>query len=162
MIVRRSVPADWEFVMATAERLGASGPSWRTPSEVVEGELRTLQAHFDGHSPGSTLLVAEPEPGTLLGFVFLETHHDYFTQEEHGHVGVLAVTEGAEGQGIAALLIDAAEAWARERRYRLLTLNVFDRNRHARDVYEHLGYRPETVKYVKLLEEPGRLPWSDA
>ena len=45
----------------------------------------------------------------------------------------------------------AGEEWARQRGYRKLTLNVFEGNRHARAVYEHLGYAAETLRYVKFL-----------
>ena len=33
----------------------------------------------------------------------------------------------------------------------ILTLNVFENNHHARKVYEHVGYLPETLRYVKVL-----------
>jgi hypothetical protein len=36
-------------------------------------------------------------------------------------------------------------------------LNAFDGNSRARAVYEHLGYRIETVRYVKLLDEDHRI-----
>ena len=48
-------------------------------------------------------------------------------------------------------MIRAAESWARRRGYPTLTLNVFEGNRHARDVYEHLGFQPDTVRYIKKL-----------
>ena len=48
-------------------------------------------------------------------------------------------------------LMRAAEAWARAHGYRRLTLNVFEANHAARAVYEHLGYAPETLRYVKIL-----------
>lgn len=161
MNIRPAHREDLEFVIATAQRLGAFGPpAWRPASEVADGEVRTLRAFFERPADGATLLLAESE-GEPLGFVFLERHHDYFTQEEHGHVGIIAVAEAAEGRGVATLLMREAEAWARERAYRILTLNVFHGNHHAREVYEHLGYAPETVRYVKVLQEPGRLPWAE-
>ena len=55
------------------------------------------------------------------------------------------------GLALEQRLIRAAEAWARRRRYPTLTLNVFERNRHARDVYEHLGFEPDTIRYLKKL-----------
>jgi GNAT superfamily N-acetyltransferase len=61
------------------------------------------------------------------------------------------VTNEAEGRGAGGALIRAAEAWARERGYRTLTLNVFSGNSHAREVYEHLGFEPDTIKYIKAL-----------
>ena len=83
--------------------------------------------------------------------MFLEEKQDYFTLEPHGHIGILVVTREAEGRGAAAALMRAAEAWARSRGHQILTLNVFDGNRRARTLYEHFGFRPDTVKYLKTL-----------
>ena len=152
MKTRDALPLDRDFVLSTAERLAAFGPPpWRTDAEVVLGETRRLEAHFESADPGERLLVAETDGGRRLGFIHLESRQDYFTLEEYGHVGILAVAQEAEGKGVGALLMRAAEGWARERGYRLLTLNVFEDNRRARSVYEHLGYRVETLHYVKLL-----------
>ena len=156
--VRPARPEDRAFVLATAERLVAFGPPpWRTPAEVVEGEARTLRAFFDAPDPGAALLVAE-EGGRPLGFSYVETVRDYFLGEEHGHIGILAVAGEAEGRGAGGALLEASEAWARRRGYGRLTLNVFERNARARGVYEHRGYRPETMRYVKLLGGPKKTP----
>jgi GNAT superfamily N-acetyltransferase len=118
----------------------------------VQRDRRGRRARGPGvlRGPSRCLLVAE-SGAAPLGFIYLEVLRDYFVGEEHGHIGILAVTEQAEGQGAGGALIRAAEAWARERGYRRLTLNVFEGNTRARAVYDHLGYRPETVRYVKLL-----------
>lgn len=152
---------DRAFVFETAARLAAFGPPpWRTREDVIAGEVRTLRDFFetDFHetpsSAGSTLLIAETPSGEPLGFALLEQLRDYFSHEQHGHIGILAVTEAAEGRGAGSALMGAAEQWSRDRRHRLLTLNVFENNRHARDVYEHFGYRQDTVKYIKALETP--------
>ena len=84
--------------------------------------------------------------------MFLEEKQDYFTGAAHGHIGILAVTEAAEGRGAGSALMHAAETWARDRRYPALTLNVFDANQRARGMYEHFGFRPDTVKYLKPLQ----------
>ena len=123
-------------------------PAGRTAEEIVEGEARTLRAFFEGGGAGETLLIAEAE-GRASGFVFLEEKQDYFTLEQHGHIGILVVTREAEGRGAAAALLRAAEAWARSRGHHTLTLNVFDGNRRARTLYEHFGFRPDTVKYFE-------------
>ena len=151
--VRPARPEDRAFVLATAVELAAFGPpAWRTAEEVVEGEARTLRAWFAGAPPGSALLVAE-EGGRPLGFAYLETLRDYFLEEEHGHVGILAVAREAQGRGAGRALLEAAEAWARGRGFGRLTLHVFEGNERARAVYERRGYRPESLKYVKLLDE---------
>jgi GNAT superfamily N-acetyltransferase len=151
IIIRDAHPDDEAFVVATAERLNAFGPPrWRTAAEVVAGEVRTLRAFFVAPPPRAVLTIAEHE-GERLGFGYFEQQLDYFTGEPHGHIGILAVTHAAEGQGAAKALIAAAERWARAHGYRMLTLNVFDENRRARRVYEHLGFEAEAVKYVKVL-----------
>ena len=152
MKIRHALPGDETFVLAAAQRLASFGPPpWRSVEEVVEGERRTLREFFAAPLGGTSLLVAESAEGEGLGFVYLEPLHDYYTLEAHGHVGILAVTEAAAGKGVGSALMRAAEAWAREQGYRKLTLNVFKENRTARAVYDHLGYRPETLRYLKVL-----------
>lgn len=148
--VRGAEPDDRDFVMLTVRRLADfEVPGWRTPREIWEGEARTLQAWFEGAADG-TLLVADRDRAAL-GFIYLERHTDYFTAEEHGHVGILAVAEHAEGTGAGRALLQAAEAWARDRKYRRLTLNVFEGNARARAVYERMGFAVETIRYTKSL-----------
>lgn len=151
--VREARPEDQPFVLAAAERLGGGFPlpPWRSPQEIVAAEARTLHGFMTSGDAGSKLLVADDAHGKSLGFIFLEIEEDYFTQARHGHVGMLAVAEAAEGQGAGRVLMAAAEAWGREQGFTKLTLNVFETNHHARKVYEHLGYSAETLRYVKPL-----------
>jgi GNAT superfamily N-acetyltransferase len=149
--VRVALPSDRGFVLAEVVRLAAFGtPPGRTAGEIVEGEARTLRAFFDAPHAPETLLIAE-EDGRPAGFIFLEEKQDYFTLKTHGHIGILVVTREAEGRGVAAALMRSAEGWARARGYETLTLGVFEDNRRARTVYEHFGYRPDTVRYLKRL-----------
>jgi RimJ/RimL family protein N-acetyltransferase len=150
--IRPALSQDRAFVVATASRLAAFGPPpWRTADEIVSREALVLGSHFDTPADGSALLIAELPNGEPAGFVYLERLQDYFTLEPHGHVGILAVGESAAGQGAGSALMRAGEAWAREQGFRKLTLTVFEGNRGARAVYEHLGYVPETLRYVKAL-----------
>jgi ribosomal protein S18 acetylase RimI-like enzyme len=64
---------------------------------------------------------------------------------------VLAVDPGAQGRGVARALVDAAESWARAQGSRRISLNVWVQNERARGLYEHLGYGPETMHYLKEL-----------
>lgn len=149
--IRPASRSDAAFVLATTGRLGDFGPPpWRTADELVEGERRTLRAFFVTPPPDAELLVAER--ARPLGFAYLETQIDYFTHERHGHVGIIAVSEEAEGQGVAHALMDAAESWAHERGFRRLTLNVFEGNVRARRLYERAGFRAETLRYVRMLD----------
>ena len=149
--VRGARPDDRDFVLEGVARLTAFGvPEGRTTQEIVEAEARTLRDFFESSDEASRLLIVEAGE-RRLGFALLEELRDYFTLDRHGHIGILAVTDEAEGLGAGGALIRAAEAWARERGYRTLTLNVFSGNNHAREVYEHLGFEPDTIKYIKAL-----------
>ena len=149
--VRAGTAADRDFVIEAARRFAAFGPPpWRTPLEIVAGEVRCLDDFFDRGMQGSTLLVAE-EAGRSAGFAFLEHHIDYFTGDGHGHVGMLAITEAAEGRGVGTALLAAAEEWARAHGYARLTLNVFEGNARARRAYERAGFQVETLRYIKAL-----------
>src|SRR4029453_6559994 len=107
LTIRGAGAADRDFVIETARRFAAFGPPpWRTPHEVVAGEVRCLDDFFDGGMQGSALIVAE-EDGRPAGFAFLEHSTDYFSGERHGHLGMIAVTEAAEGRGAGAALLGA-------------------------------------------------------
>ena len=161
ILIRPGTPADRDFVIDTARRFAAFGPPpWRSAQEVVAGEVRCLDDFFDGRLKGPALLIAEQPPppdgvgearADRLGFAFLEPAVDYFTGEKHAHLGMIAVTTGAEGRGAGAALMRAAEDWSRAAGYTKLTLNVFEGNQRARQVYERFGYQVETVRYVKIL-----------
>ncbi len=153
VIVRPARADDRTFLLRAVERLPEFGPpSWRTPAELVEGEARAVRGYFAAPPPGTVVFVATAGEGEALGFVFLERTRDYFTGEEHGHVGIIAVAAHTEGRGVAGALMREAERWARDAGFARLTLTVFEGNARARAVYEHLGYLPETLRYVKLLD----------
>ncbi len=155
--LRPARPADLPFLLSLAPRLAESGvPPWRAPAHVVEAEQRALTRALEAGSPDAPILIAEAD-GAPLGFVYLETHVDFFTGRSHAHVAVLAVADAAQGHGVGPALLGAAEDWARGRGHPFISLNVFTENARARHVYERLGYGPETLRYVKPLEE-GAVP----
>jgi ribosomal protein S18 acetylase RimI-like enzyme len=47
--------------------------------------------------------------------------------------------------------MEAGEAWARGRGYRLLTLDVFAGNERARSFYRRLGYGEDSLSMAKEL-----------
>ena len=152
--IRPARHQDRHFVLETTRRLaGFPLPAGRGVEEVIEGESRTLRACFEAPPAGTCLLVAETPDGPA-GFAYLEPMSDYFTLETHGHLGILAVAERAEGRGVGRALLEAAEDWARERGWRKLTLNVFETNGRALAVYERFGFEPETRRYVKRIDAP--------
>ena len=152
--VRAATAADREFITGVVPRLRAFGPPPLRPAEDLDrAERAVLERALTRLPSGAILLVADLNDTGPAGVAYAETATDYFTGERHGHLGILAVAESGEGQGVGRALLSAIEAWATARGYRFLTLNVFEGNSRARAVYERAGYRPDTIRYVKELRE---------
>jgi GNAT superfamily N-acetyltransferase len=150
--VRDATAADRDFVVSLVPRLRAFGPPPLRPADALDhAERLTLERAFEDLGPDSLLVVAELAGVGRAGVAYAETWIDYFTGEQHGHLGILIVAERAEGRGVGRALLEATEAWAAGRGYRFLTLNVFAANEHARRVYERAGYVEDAIRYVKEL-----------
>jgi len=137
--------------LGLADRLAAFDPSTRPAAEIASRERRALAEALARPAAGSVLLVADDPQLGLVGILLLETRRDYFTDEPHGHVAILAVAREAEGQGLGRALLKAAEDWAQAQRFRRLTLAVFVDNRRAKDLYARQGWQPELETYFKTL-----------
>ena len=155
--VRASTSADRPHVLALVPRLRAFGPPpLRSPEALDAGELRTLNRFFDEHPDGTALWVAEDARGTIVGAAYAERAIDYFTQEPHAHLGILAVAAEAEGRGVGRALMETMEQSAADQGYRFVTLNVFAGNDRAAAIYARAGYRPDATKLVKELRPTPR------
>jgi ribosomal protein S18 acetylase RimI-like enzyme len=151
-VLRPAQAADLSFLTAVTRRLGeVPVPGWRNAAEVAAADLNQIKAFLAEPREDALLLVAEQSPDHPVGCLFVATEADFFTGLPNAHIEVVAVAPEAEGQGLARLLIEAGENWARTRGMTHATLNVFVDNSHARAVYQRLGYSPETIRYRKPL-----------
>jgi ribosomal protein S18 acetylase RimI-like enzyme len=149
--IRLATPADRSFLNALADRLADfDRPAWRTRDEIAEGDRRALNDALDHPQDGTDLFVAELS-GERAGCLLMWTLEDFFSQQWHAHVSVIAVTREAEGKGVGAALMAHAEEWARQRGHRSITLSVFEGNRRAQKLYERVGYVNEMRRYTKPL-----------
>ncbi len=148
--VRPFAPADRDAVLGLAPRLTVGIAPWRDPAAFLAAARRWIEGSIDGIGPDRAVLVAEDAQGRCVGFVSVG-RDVHLTGEEQAYVGELAVAEGVEGGGVGRALLAGAEAWARERGYRLVALDTGAANARARDFYRRLGYAGESVKLVKVL-----------
>jgi GNAT superfamily N-acetyltransferase len=147
--VRAAQSSDRNFVVGLATRFGPTRAAWREFDEVVRGTQRQLAKAFDDPGAADVILIAVDSSDEPLGFAFVVTQRDFFTGENHGHISEIATV--ADGSGAGRALMDASEAWTRERGFRYLSLNVNDTNEAARRFYERRDYVPEYRHLVKLL-----------
>jgi len=149
--VRPATADDRAFIDSLSPRLArVPGPPWHDTAAMDGFQDRHMAASF-APVEGSSTLIAQGEDGRRLGYIHLRPGKDGVTDEPCGYISLLAVASDAEGLGVAARLMTAAEAWARSRGYRLLSLDVFAHNERAVDFYERGGFRSETFRMVKPL-----------
>jgi GNAT superfamily N-acetyltransferase len=149
--LRQAQPGDEAVVLGLANELADFPvPPWRTADEIRRADHPILRAVV-ARTPSDQLMLIADEDGVALGCVYVVTNRDYFTGEALAYVEVLAVAAAARGRGIGRQLMEAAEEWARVQGYHRIRLAVWTQNEPARGLYEHLGYRPETVYYLKAL-----------
>ena len=153
---RPATDDDEPFLLGLTARLADFPlPPWRTADEIAGADHAILLDALRRPTPQSLILIAEEPEGTPAGYVFARMATDYFSDQRQAHVEVLAVAPQCEGMGLARGLLDQVEEWAGRQGYGQVTLNVFAGNERARQVYERLGYQPETVHYRKAVP-PGR------
>ena len=123
--------------------------------ESTEDERRKLRDRWpqrlaaQGFSPqrfavaGAQLLVLESEQGEYLGHLWLTETRDA-SGKRILEITTMGIVRDARGQKLGRLLMQRAEAEARERGIEDIELSVAGNNRRARDLYRDLGY--ETVR----------------
>lgn len=93
---------------------------------LVVPSRQLFVAHFEKVIAGSVQLVEPPSQREMWGFAAgLDMHF---------------VAPWARGHGLARNLVEAAEAEARERGYKVLNLNVAESQKRAIEHYERLGF----------------------
>src|SRR3989442_2910398 len=115
--IRPAIAPDHAAVLALADRLPAFGPTTRPASEIADRERAVLATALSQPVGGSAILVAEQPSRGVVGVILLDSRRDYFTNEAHGHVAILAVAREAEGQGLGRPLLQAGAELARGHPY---------------------------------------------
>ena len=148
--VRPATADDRDFILGLVPRFVEFGvPLWHEPRDIISAIERALDDPAGTPEGDPATMVAVDGSGERLGFIRLETRADHFTGEKRGYVSEIAVAKN--GEGVGRILMDAGETWARERGYRLLTLDVFAGNARARSFYQSLGYGEDSLSMAKEL-----------
>lgn len=150
--IRPAQPTDHEFILSLVPRFSSFDlPPGRTREQLDRANHQALTAKLTAQAAGTATMIAQDAVGVGLGFIHLQTKTDSFTGEPHGHISDIAVAADGEGRGVGQALMRAAEAWARQQGYQLLTLHVFASNMRARRFYAGLGWSEEILTCAKEL-----------
>lgn len=149
--IRMATAADRDFLLRLASRLTVGIPPWRSREAMLATVRGWLLGNLEGMGADGMVFIAEDADGAPVGVATVE-RSAHFTGAPQGELGELAVIEAVEGQGVAALLLAAAEGWACEQGLPFLTLGTGVANRRARAFYARHGYQEEDIRLVKALQ----------
>ncbi len=153
LVIRPATDEDRDFVAQFASSLLEFGsPVWKDPASLAPRFRAVLADAVSNQGPRTAVLIAQDQDGGRLGFISL-TVREAIGGVERAQVADLAVAESARRRGVGRALMGAAEAWARERRFSVVGLDVWSTNERAMAFYRDLGYRPETLHFIKELDE---------
>ena len=154
MRVRPCKLEDRDFIIGLSARFAESRlPPWR-PADMIVGRRRgNSKPHSFRAARARTSWWPEDDDGAPLGFAWVLLLEDFFTRGDYGKNTEIATPRAGTGAGAA--LMNACEAWARERGCVLVMLNVLRENDHARAFYEGHGYEPEYTAMTKVISEAG-------
>lgn len=148
--IRPYQPEDIPWILSLSDRLTAFDlPAWRQAETINAANQTLLKKALEEPETGSTFLIAEVDGNVRAGFIFLQTEAEFFSHEPQGYISDLVVHPDHEGQGVGRALLQAAEAWAQDKGFAVLTLYVFASNTRARQLYEKVGFQADLIKYAK-------------
>lgn len=117
---------------------------WVEATQKVEGREQKVE----GVSSSRTLYPSSLSPVACL---WLGNAVDQIQGDRHAYIFLLYVSPEHRRCGIASALMSHAESWAKARGDRRIGLQVFYHNQPALQLYEKLGYQPQSVWMAKPL-----------
>jgi len=146
--VRAAEDGDRDGILALAPRLAEGVAPWRDQAEALLAGGRWLEDSLGAATRGDGAVLVVADDDGIAGVICVRPS-THFTGERDGYIGELAVAERASRRGIGRALVDAADAWARERGLQHLTLHTGAFNTGARDFYAALGFAEEEVRLTR-------------
>ncbi|HET9253397.1 MAG TPA: GNAT family N-acetyltransferase [Candidatus Eisenbacteria bacterium] len=127
--VRPMTADDVEAVARLATQLG-----YPSSADQVARRFGAIQTAPDSH-----VAVATDESGTVVGWIHVFGNR-LVESEPDAEIGGLVVDESVRGRGVGTVLVAAAEAWARERGYPVVSVRSNVVRKEAHEFYQERGY----------------------
>ncbi len=150
--LRRGGPADRAFVADLGRRTAVDSVSALRPAPLPLVQRSYEQLVAFAFERSYVLVIAETGFDGPLGFaLMLDDLPDEVSNLPQGFIAYMAVEPDARRRGVAAQLLGAVEAAARERHLPFLALMVTEDNAGARELYAQAGYSTERRLLCKAL-----------
>lgn len=89
--------------------------------------------------------------GNKVGCLWLGNGIDQVNGDRHAHIFLLYVAPEHRRQGIGKSLMQLGEDWAKNRGDRQISLQVFQSNQPAVNLYSQLGFQTQSLWMVKYI-----------
>jgi len=109
--------------------------------QEIEARLRRLS-----EGPDAAVFVAGDAGGAVVGWIHVAAPRD-LVSARYAEVRALVVDEPHRGRGIGKALLEAAEAWARERFFDSIRVRSNIARERTRGFYEREGYAVTKTQY---------------
>lgn len=111
-----------------------------------------LQLTVDRYLSADTPLWFVTTSGSVkIACLWLGMAIDQVNGIRHPNIFLIYVDPNYRRQGIGRALMGHAEAWAKDRGYTQMGLQVFTNNQPAIDLYQQLGYQPRSISMMREL-----------
>jgi GNAT superfamily N-acetyltransferase len=147
MHIRAARLEDRPFIDSIRPRLAEYAPPWWDRDKTLKRMSELVGEALASPPPGAYLAIAEIN-GKPKGFAYAVTRQDPILEDPYGFVLEIVVEE--DGRGVGRALLEAIEAWARERGFARVNLAVLTTN-PARSFYDRLGYGHDASLMTKVL-----------
>ena len=127
--IRAMTGDDVDAAARLATQLG-----YPSTAEQVATRFAAIQKSADSH-----VAVAVDESGAVVGWIHVFGNR-LLESEPDAEIGGLVVDESARGRGVGTALVAAAEGWAREGGYPVVSVRSNVVRREAHEFYQERGY----------------------
>jgi|SRR5581483_11597312 len=141
--IRDARPADADALAALCTQLGY-------PASAADMPARLERLAED---PLVRVLVASDD-GRVVGLITTHLRHTMNHAAPLAQITLLVVDEACRGKGVGAALVQASEAWARERGCRRITVTTALHRGDAHAFYEKMKYAHTGRRYGKDFTPP--------
>ena len=153
--LREATPDDLPAICVLGEAVNALHHEAWPQVFAAPGDPMRHAAHWQQSiaAEQATIFVVE-RAGRVLGFVTVgvqQDNHLLLQATRYARIGSISVAADCQGQGLGRRLMNAAEAWVRQRGAPDIRLNVWAFNQRALALYEDLGYEVRSQVLGKRL-----------
>ncbi|HEX6533014.1 MAG TPA: GNAT family N-acetyltransferase [Gemmatimonadaceae bacterium] len=138
--IRRARPDDADAIAELITQLG-----YPTTAPEVPERLAALDAESD-----ALLLAVDGE--SALGLMGLHRHRVAHRRGPVAYITLMVIASGARGNGVGRRLVEAAEAWARDRGCERLTVTSHEDRAGAHAFYQRCGIPYTGRRFSKTLD----------